>query len=209
TIVTGSADGTVRLWAALPAGSLQTIYRNPQWVTALWAGQNPVVVAGAQVHILNTSGRRIRQFLAPAPIVAAAAYDSNVAVADNRGDLEVLGPGGGTFNGRHVSAVSFEPDGTLLFGTSLGEVEAWSLHSPTLEARTVRVGGPVLGLSAGGDRFLVQLATSVRVYSDDGKLLSVVHVAAKHARLSPGGLAVATTTDAVAQLWDAETGRLL
>jgi WD40 repeat protein len=76
---------------------------------------------------------------------------------------------------------------------------------PVLE----RVGGRVLGLSAGGGRFLVRLPSSVRVYTDSGKLVSTIDVAAQHAVLSPGGLGVATTKGTVAQLWDASTGKLL
>jgi WD40 repeat protein len=64
----------------------------------------------------------------------------------------------------------------------------------------------VLGISAGGDRFLVRLPSSVRVYTDAGKLVSTIPIAAQHAVLSPGGLGVATTQGKIAQLWDASTG---
>jgi WD40 repeat protein len=67
----------------------------------------------------------------------------------------------------------------------------------------------VLGLSAGGGRFLVRLPNSVRVYTDSGKAVSTIDVATQHAVLSPGGLGVATTKGDTAQLWDASTGKLL
>jgi WD40 repeat protein len=76
-------------------------------------------------------------------------------------------------------------------------------------APLVHAGGRVLGLSAGGDRFLVRLPGSVRVYSDSGKLVSTLPIATQHAVLSPGGRGVATTKGDFAQLWDASTGKLV
>ena len=73
----------------------------------------------------------------------------------------------------------------------------------------VREPGPVLGLSAGGGRFLVRLADELRVYRDDGHLVSTIHTTTSHAVLSPGGLGVATTKKDTAQLWDASSGKLL
>jgi len=73
----------------------------------------------------------------------------------------------------------------------------------------VHTPGPVLSLAAGGDRFLVRLPNQIRVYTDDGKLVSTIPTAARRATLSPGGLGVATTKGDVAQLWDATTGKLL
>src|SRR5262249_22771402 len=72
----------------------------------------------------------------------------------------------------------------------------------------VNVHGRVLGLSAGGDRILVRLPSSIRVFTDAGKLVSTIPVATQHAVLSPGGLGVATTTGRFAQLGAASTGKL-
>jgi WD40 repeat protein len=52
------------------------------------------------------------------------------------------------------------------------------------------------------------MANEIRVYEDDGTLVSTIDTAAQHAAISPGGLGVATTNGKVAQLWDAATGRL-
>src|SRR5207302_4873167 len=49
----------------------------------------------------------------------------------------------------------------------------------------------------------------VRVYTDEGALVSTIEVAAGNAALSPGGRGVATSTKDIAQLWDATTGTLL
>jgi len=67
----------------------------------------------------------------------------------------------------------------------------------------------VLGLSTGGGRFLVRTAHELRVYTDEGTLVSTIHAAADHATLSADGLGVATARGRVAKLWDAATGKLL
>jgi WD40 repeat protein len=75
--------------------------------------------------------------------------------------------------------------------------------------RFAHAGSPLRGLSAAGGRVLVQLARQLRVYKDDGELVSTVDTTAGRATLSPDGSTVATTKGKVAQLWDAATGKLL
>jgi WD40 repeat protein len=89
-----------------------------------------------------------------------------------------------------------------LTGESNGEVEYRA-------NAVVKVGAPVLGLAAGGSRFLVRTGDELRVYTDDGTLLSTIHAATDHASLSPGGLGLATSKGDVAQIWDPATGKLL
>ena len=72
TVVTGSMDGSVRLWDALPQGTLAPIDTRPSPVQALWAGDRPVSVEGRRVRILTTSGRVLRQLTMPAPISSEA-----------------------------------------------------------------------------------------------------------------------------------------
>jgi WD40 repeat protein len=202
TVVTGSVDGTVRLWDARPAGTLTTIDKRLSPVQAFWAGDDVVTVAGRQARILSTLGRVLRTVTLPAPITVTAVGGSNVALADGAGDLTVVSqtasrslehlPG--------VSALTYAAR-TLLIGFRDGTVRGGKLH--------VSTPGPVLFLTAGGNRFLVRLADQIRVYTDDGRLISTIHTAAQHAALSPGGLGVATTKGEIAQLWDATTGKLL
>jgi WD40 repeat protein len=146
------------------------------------------------------------------PIVAAAAEGGEVALADRRGDLELLGPNGAgpAFEAHDVSALAFAGPGRLFTGSKDG-VDGWRTAGGVLEPTALHVTtpGPVLGISAGGGRFLVRLAQQVRIYDDDGTLVSTIRTAAEHATLSPGGLGVATTKGKVAQLWDASTGKLL
>jgi WD40 repeat protein len=202
TVVTGSSDGSARLWDALPQGTLTPIDTREAPVQALWAGDRAVSVSGRNADVLAMSGRPVRNLKMPTPIVAAAAAGSTVALTDRSGDLLIDRNGIAKLTrGVGATALAFAK-GRALIGRKGGVFYADG--DPTL----VREGGRVLGLSAGGGRFLVRLTSSVRVYSDSGKLLSTIGVATQHAVLSPGGLAVATTKGKVAQLWDASTGKL-
>src|SRR5206468_739251 len=108
------------------------------------------------------------------------------------------------FSGSRVTALAFERAGTLLEGTAEGMVFAHrESGGADRTAPLVHVDRRVLGISAGGTRFLVRLPSSIRVYTDAGKLVSTIHARTPHAVLSPGGLGVATTQGKVAQLWDA------
>jgi WD40 repeat protein len=202
TVVTGSSDGTARLWDALPLGTLVPVDERSSPVQAFWAGEHAVSVAGRRARILTRSGRLVQQLTMPSPIVATAVSGGSVFLADRAGNLLAdrhgvvkLTPGVG------ATSLAPGPDGSVLLGR--GDTVSWSNGQPVL----VRVGGRVLGLSTGGGRFLVQLPSSVRVYTDSGKLVSTIHTVAQHAVLSPGGLGVATTKGEIAQLWDASTGR--
>jgi WD40 repeat protein len=204
TIVTGGADGTARVWDALPQGTLSPVDRRPTPVQALWSGRRILTIAGRQARILGTGGRVEERFTAPAPITATAASTNRVAFADSRGDLVTESHGGLRLTrGLRITALAFESDGSLLLGSALGTV-----RGPGLD-HAVRVGERVLGISTGGGRFLVRLPSSLRVYTDAGRLVSTIRTTTVHAVLSPGGRGVATTRGDDAQLWDASTGKLL
>ena len=205
TIVTGSSDGTARLWAALPEGTLIPVDKRkpPLPVQAVWAGTRLVSVAGREARLLTRSGRLVRSS-APAPIAAVATKSNRVAFLDKRGDIATSWNGKGLRTLGHATALAFTGDGTLLVGSADGSVRGYG------RSRAIaHVDGPVLGLSTGGGRFLVRLRDALRVYTDAGALVSTIEVAAQHAVLSPGGLGVATTTGKIAELWDASTGRHL
>jgi WD40 repeat protein len=200
TLVTAGADGTARLWDAVPQGTLRTIDTRRSPVQAFWAGDDAVSVAGRRARILTTSGRVLQTVTMPRPIEAAAAHGDGFALADRGGDVAVVSAGSRSL--RHVPGVTAlaYAGKTLLIGSG-GGVRGGELHVPTP--------GPVRSIVAGGGRFLVRLPDQVRIYTDEGKLLSTIHTTAQQATLSPGGLGVATTRGAVAQLWDATTGTLL
>ena len=214
TVVTGSLDGTARLWEALPLGTLMPIFEGRPHVDAhaIWVGDHPVVYAGRQARILTTSGRVLATISTRAPIVAAAAVGNRIAVLDAQGTVatsNVDGRNTGTERGNRITAIASARDGALLEGSADGSVYVHREGAGANQlAPLVHTGGRVLSLSAGGDRFLVRLPSSVRVYTDSGKLVSTIPIAAQHAVLSPGGLGVATTKEKVAQLWDASTGKL-
>ncbi len=206
TLATGSADGTVRLWQAFPAGTLKVIdHRGPTTaVTSLWAGNDPLSVAGNQARILTTSGGVVGRLTMKSPIVKAATAGRTIALVDQSGDLLVDRRGHvGTLSGLKVTAVAPETNGLVVLGRADGGVDYFGGRA------LADVGAPVVGLSVGGHHILVNTGKELRVLSDDGKLVSTIHTAAQHATLSPGGLGVATSKGDVAQLWDATTGKLL
>ena len=144
-----------------------------------------------------------------APIVAAAASDHLVAVADAHGNVKTFEPSGrhtSFSTGSRITALAFASRRTLLEGAADGRVyrKRASTTSPYVNA-----GGRVLGISAARGRFLVRLADSLRVYADDGTPLSTIRTQALHATLSPDGSSIATTKGNAAQLWNASTGKLL
>jgi WD40 repeat protein len=206
TIVTGSPDGSARLWEALPEGSLIRVdTRKPAVpVRAAWAGNRLVSVAGHEARLLTRSGHLVRSLQLPAPIAAVATEANRVALLDKRGDIATSWSANGSRIPGHATALAFAGAGTLLVGSADGSVRAYGRNGTI-----ARVGSSVLGLSTGGGRFLVRLRDSLRVYSDAGTLVRTIQVAVHHAVLSPGGLGVATTRGKVAELWDASTGRHL
>jgi WD40 repeat protein len=201
TIVTGSSDGTARLWDALPPGTLRTLDTRKSPVQAFWAGGDLVSVGGREARVLDTSGRVVTRLTMPSGIVATAASGRNIAFADRSGDLLTDRRGAVKLSrGAGATALAFADDGRLLLGR--GDTVGFA-------DRLIRERGRVLGLSSGHGRFLVRLASSLRVYSDDGPSLSTIDTAADRATLSPDGSTVATTKGKVAQLWDAASGKLL
>jgi WD40 repeat protein len=140
----------------------------------------------------------------PAPIVAAAARGDTIALADRLGNLLIDRDGVAKLTpGVDATALAVEKSGRVLLGRNGGV--GYAEGHPVL----VREPGRVVGLSTGGRRFLVRLARQIRIYEDDGTLVSTIRTAAQNATLSPGGLGVATTKGRIAQLWNASTGQLL
>jgi WD40 repeat protein len=212
TVVTGSSDGTARLWDALPEGTLQRIDTRKLPVHTFWAGDKVVSVAGNQVKILTTSGDVLTRVQMTGGFVSAAGKPGVAAVAQTTQDLNLAhthGKTSGVIEG--ISAVAFEHDGTLLTGSPDGIVSRWSTRGEghMIGSPLVHHAGHVLAISTGGGRFLVRTPRLVDVYTDAGKHVSTIHIATPHAVLSPGGLGVATTRGTIAQLWDASTGKLL
>jgi WD40 repeat protein len=216
TVVTGSSGGTARLWDALPQGTLHPIFMNRQPLRAVFAGGYPAVVTqGGKMRLSTITGRELSAFDIAYPADSIAARNGTLAVADNHGDATVMHASGALVSmvGRwsNIDAVAFAPDGTLLTGATDGEVKGWDVHGSKARRTGLHLRLPrrVVSISVGGGRFLVRLPNELRVYTDDGALVSTIHTTAVHAVLSPGGLGVATTKGKVAQLWDASSGMLL
>jgi WD40 repeat protein len=210
TIVTGSTDGTARLWEALPPGTLRTIDTRRTPVQALFAGTDPVSVAGSTVRILTASGKVVNSWTVASPIVTAVARSDEVAFATQNGNAYVIRDAHYTVpDGDGVKAIALTDRGVVLAGGGQ-TVRAYSFGAeldPT--GLVVHAGGRIAGIATGGDRFVVLLARQVKVYDDDGKLVSTIDTVTDHASLSSDGGTVATTKGEVAQLWSAATGDLL
>jgi WD40 repeat protein len=209
TIVTAGSDGSARLWDALPPGTLQTIYRSRQPVGAFFAGEDRVIVTGRRLVVLGAAGKHLGGYTAPAPILGAAAHGDEFALADGRAGAFLIRSAGPFHVEGSSDAVAFTPQGMLLTAGANGVIQGWNLEAIPKLGLVAHAGGKVLAISVGHDRFLVRLATQVRIYADDGRLLSTIETPAGHATLSPDGTTLATTRGKIAQLWDADTGRLL
>jgi WD40 repeat protein len=207
TIVTASADGTARIWDALPQGQLHTIDTRATAVRAAWAGDHVVTVAGREARVLTTSGHILRRLTMRTAIGPAASRGTTLALADRSGDL-LVGRNGAfrTIHGKGVTAVAVQANGQVVFGRKDGGVGYVGVNTPF-----ANVGAPVTGLWTGGDRILVNSAKGLVVLTNSGGAWSSRRLTgtADHAAISPGGLGVASTKGAVADLWDATTGEHL
>src|SRR5262249_20753363 len=137
TVVTGSSDGTARLWDALPQGTLTPILRGRQPVDTLWASANPVTFAGRQLHILTTAGRVLTTGTMRAPIVSAAAQGNQVAALDADGNLATSTTNGlitRRESGFRGTAIAFSSQGKLLVGTATGSVCSGPHETPCVNA---------------------------------------------------------------------------
>ena len=209
-IVTGSADGTARLWQANPTGQLATIDRQHHSVDALFAGADVVDFSGRQARVLTTSGHAVTQLRMRARIVAAAAHEASVALADAHGDLEQVTVGGTTLtlDGLGVSALAYTNGGELVAGSTNGTIRIWS-HAGA-QPRVVHIGRRPEEITTAAHVFAVRDATGVvQVYSLDGRKIASIDAHAQHAALAPDGHVVATTHAREADTWDAQTGKLL
>ena len=173
-IVTGSADGTARLWQANPTGQLTTIDKRTSAVTALFASDEVVSVAGNKARVLTPTGQQIARPRLPTRIATEAADGNELALADSYGDL-LVGPAGSRLRrlkDTGIDALTFAPSGALLAGSTDGTVRIWKNIAGT--PITVHLGQPVTQVVAGGDRFAVRTAKGeARVYSSSGDLISL------------------------------------
>ncbi|HEY2354935.1 MAG TPA: hypothetical protein VGH79_08585 [Gaiellaceae bacterium] len=203
TLVTGSKDGTARLWNAQALGTLTTLAQRPSPVRSFWLGDSPVMVAGRTARETTHDGHLLHEITMHAPIIATASQGNRFALLDQTGKVTTSWDGRLAVNPDfHITAVALTEDGALLTGQANGRVMQGGKVVATVDE-------PVLDIEASGGFFLVRTANEVRVYGDDGSLVSTIRTAADHATLSPGGLSVATAKGSVAQLWDATTGKLL
>jgi WD40 repeat protein len=209
TIVTGSDDGTVRLWSANAGDQLAPVDRRGATVRAVFAGDSLVSSAGRVVRVLTPGGRRVAAHRLPTPVASVAAQGTSVAAADTAGDLLRTTIGGPTelSRGLRVTAVAYEPDGTLITGSSDGTIRLWSSSA---HPRALPGSGAAEAISAGTGGFAVlSRGGAVHVYTPEGALVRTIPARAGIARLSPDGTVLATARAREADLWSTSTGKLL
>jgi WD40 repeat protein len=190
TIVSGSLDGTVKVWDAHDGRLLRSLAGHTHWVTAV---------------ALSADGRTI----------VSGAWDSTVKVWDAHDGRLLRSLEGHT---AWVNAVALSPDGrTIVSGSADRTVKVWDAHDGrllrSLEGHTDAV--TAVALSADG-RTIVSGADdrTVKVWdAHDGRLLRSLegHTGAVTAvALSADGRTIVSgSLDRTVKAWDAHDGRLL
>lgn len=132
-VLTGSLDGTVRLWS--PSGSAETIGRHDDWVRAVAASPDGVLASGGDDGTVRIWGDEPRDTQAPAgTAVHALAFlpDGSVAVGMASGSVWLHVFDQQTVYAGHTSAVrclAFAR-GRLVAGADDGTILLWQLGRP-------------------------------------------------------------------------------
>ena len=211
--MTGSSDGSARLWDALPQGTLTPIFESAQPAHTLFVGRHAVVRSGRRAHILTTAGRVLTTITMRVPVVAAAGEGSMVAAIDARGDLATS-----SVNGWRTE----RENGLGRDGARLCERRAaprrhgtWNgLGAREIPAREVRQ--PVRPRPRAGPRPLCRRRPLPRAAAELGSRLHRRGEAREHDRRShaarrplAGRSRRGDDERQIAQLWAASTGKLL
>jgi WD40 repeat protein len=223
-IVTGSGDGTARVWSAASGLSVATLLGHGDWVSS--AGIDP---AGTRIVTASDDGTaRVWRFPAERPEVTfhmkPGVYRADLSADGRR--LAVLGRYDSaarlvdTATGRtahtidkHAWDVSFGPGGRVLTAAP-SHVAAWDADTGALVGR--RIPGGIAGppdLSADGGTALVPTLKGLRVWNvEDGVLRPALPKSrdAFDAAVSRDGRYAAATIGAhLIRVWDLQKGELV
>jgi WD40 repeat protein len=200
-VATASDDGTARLWNSTAGDELVPVDRRPAPTAAAFAGGTTILTTAQRTaRLVTVEGTLRRQIRTRAEIRGTAVSRSSFALLEADGTVEVVAGDTRLLPARGVSAVAYLPDGRLVLGFRDGSLR--------IGRRTARDGGSaVAAIAARAGRVAVLGADGrVRVYSDDGELLSRPRTSAGAVALSPDGETLATAAGRDATLWNAGTG---
>jgi WD40 repeat protein len=208
TLVTGSDDGTARLWDANVNNLLTVVDSRREPVRVRFAGERLVTVADSEARLVTTGGRVLHVRKTTQPIVGFATH----------GDAFAVGP----------NAVAYAPDGALFTVAGATEVAAGRSHSVALMRNgsvvvydrsgrsvvTLHGRAQQIAISSDGDTVATSRARDAYLWNaSTGELLHKLHghrSLVTDVKFSPDGSRVVTASvDHDSRTWDVASGRLL
>jgi eukaryotic-like serine/threonine-protein kinase len=226
-VLTGSTDGTARLWEAATGKPLAPPLLHQDFVKVVaFAPDSKTVLTGSMdktARLWNATTGQLVALLRHEGSLEALAYSADsktvlIGSSDKTARLWDAVTGNLLATLRHpgaVRAVAFSPTGkTVLTGCDDRMARLWDAATAKTLAKTNDLGVTVTALAFSPDeqKILIGAAQSAQLWSVSGKLLSSFrHERAVRAlAFSPDGKIVLTgSLDNTARLWDAATGKPL
>lgn len=222
-VVTGSRDGTAKIWDAVTGENLQTLNDLTRWISAVaFSPDGTRIVAGGDVTVIwdTDTGRKLRTLNRVA--YDAAFSPDGMRIVTDSGDAAVVwdvlsGEAVQTLRSpeHSVTSVAFCPDGSrIVTGTMEGTVVIWNSatgqkldllkgHAGYVEAVAFSPDGARIASASRDETALIwDAASGARLQSLDGHRGHVTTVVFSFdgTRLLSGG------RDGVAIMWDAASG---
>jgi WD40 repeat protein/tRNA A-37 threonylcarbamoyl transferase component Bud32 len=228
TVLTGSTDGTARVWDAVTGKPVTPRLVHRDFVEAVaFAPDGTTVLTGSLDNTARLwdarTGEPLKVLSHTAPLVALAYSPDSKTVLT--GSLDKTARLWDTATGkllaqldhpaavRAVRSVAFSPSGkTVLTGSDDRIARLWDVGTGKELAATTNLGilSVPLAFSPDGETFLVGAAQTAQLWSTSGKLLMTFRHdrAVRSVAFSPSGKTVLTgSVDGTARLWDIATGK--
>jgi WD40 repeat protein len=212
SLVTGSVDGTARVWDPGTAVELRVVARPAGCCTAVAGGPPGVLVAAGDDALLYDHGRAVRTYHAHSQVTGVAFAGATAVTAGRDGRVRFWGTAARTLAaGGPVTALAASPT-RVAAAIHGGTVVVWSAEGRKLAAFKERAAVDGLAISPDG-RFLAtagadsvarlrELSGGKLVHELPGHKAPVTGVA-----FTPDGTILATSSiDDTVRLWDVSTG---